>query len=111
MIFEKLGDVKRAKRLSHNARNLEGELKRHENCDLKEVPILSFMELMLVENQTQEAIRLVKWRKSILHVAAMCGWRVASDVAERTLKKLCVSDEDIIQANLRAVVQNLKNSV
>ena len=81
--------------------NLQVALQEHLNCDQQEFSILCTVELLLSEGKIEEALRLIRWRKKLLKVAQMNGWDVATELARKTLFKLDVSTNDLIEVNLR----------
>mmetsp|Transcript_18615 Transcript_18615/g.18592 ORF Transcript_18615/g.18592 Transcript_18615/m.18592 type:complete len:453 (-) Transcript_18615:29-1387(-) len=97
-------------RKQENDYKLEEVFKAHNSCDHQEFAVLSAMEFLLTENKVQDALKLLRWRKKILKLANMNGWEIAEDVAKRTLQKLEVTSNDVIDANLRSVLSS-RNSL
>jgi hypothetical protein len=82
---------------------LELVFKEHQSCDHQEFALLSTIEFLITENKTEEALKVIKWRKKILKISAMNGWKIAQEVSKRTLSKLDVTSSDIIEANLKNI--------
>lgn len=93
-------------RKSDNDYKLDEIFKSHSSCDQQEFAILSSLEYWLQENKIEEALRLIIWRKKILKIAKMNGWAVAREIAKRTLNTLCVTSMDLIEGNMRVVLNN-----
>jgi hypothetical protein len=93
-------------RKSDNDYKLDEIFKSHSSCDQQEFAILSSLEYWLQENKIEEALRLIIWRKKILKIAKMNGWAVAREIAKRTLSTLCVTSMDLIEGNMRVVLNN-----
>ena len=79
--------------------NMQIALQGHYSCDQQEFSILSTVEFLLSEGKTDEALRVIRWRKKILKVGALNGWDAAREVARRTIYKLDVTVDDVIEAN------------
>lgn len=90
--------------------NLKIVLQEHSGCDQQEFSILCTIELLLSEGKTEEALRLIRWRKKILKVANSNGWNVASYLAKHTLFKLDISSNDLIEANLKIMAEDEEGS-
>lgn len=93
-------------RKSDNDYKLDEIFKSHSSCDQQEFAVLSSLEYWLQENKIEEALRLVTWRKKILKIAKMNGWPVAREIAKRTLSTLYVTSMDLIEGNMRVVLNN-----
>lgn len=76
----------------------------HKSCDAQEFAVLSAIEYSISENRLEEAMKLLRWRKKILKIAGQSGWEVANEVAKSTLQRLDVRAEDLIEANLKRVL-------
>lgn len=74
-----------------------------------ELSILMGIEMFLGENKIEESLKLVRWRKKILKLMEVCGWEVANEISHKTMKKLEVDIEDIIQANLEVAIKDENN--
>lgn len=81
---------------------LEEIFKEHRSCDQQEFAVLNTIETLMAENDLTQALRLIRWRKKVLKVAALSGWETARMVARRTVHNLEVTARDLIEENLRA---------
>jgi hypothetical protein len=90
--------------------SLDKVFREHKSCDAQEFAVLSAIEFSISENRIEEALKLLRWRKQILKIAGQSGWEVANDIAKRTLQRLEVRAEDLIEGNLRRVL-NCANSL
>jgi hypothetical protein len=66
-----------------------------------EFAILSFINNSLERHDHDSIKKIIEWRKKILHISKNNGWVVGKMLASKTIKKLEISDEDIISANLK----------
>ena len=81
---------------------LETIFKEHSSCDQQEFAVLNTIETLMDDNDLVQALRLIRWRKKVLKVAALSGWETARMVARRTVQSLEVTARDLIEENLRA---------
>lgn len=81
--------------------NLEIVFAKHHSCDQQEFALLNTIEFLLSENNLEEALKVIRWRKKVLKISALNGWDVAEEVSKRTWEKLDISVTDIIEANLK----------
>ena len=81
---------------------LEAIFKEHKTCDQQEFAVLNAVETLMEENDVAQALRVIRWRKKVLKVAALSGWDTARQVARRTVQTLEVTARDLIEENLRS---------
>jgi RNase H-fold protein (predicted Holliday junction resolvase) len=79
--------------------NLNLALQPHFSCDQQEFSVLATVEFLVSEGKSDEALKVIRWRKKILKIAALSGWDVARELARRTVFKLDVTVEDIVEVN------------
>ncbi|OMJ95660.1 hypothetical protein SteCoe_907 [Stentor coeruleus] len=87
--------------------SLEIVFKSHSSCDEQEFSLLSTVEYLLSEDKFDEALKVIRWRKKVLKIAAMDGWEVAQELGKMTFHKLEIDSYDLIKATLK--VNNLIN--
>jgi hypothetical protein len=71
----------------------------------EEFAVLSFISNSLERHDYESIKKIIEWRKRILHISKNNGWIVGKVLAGKTIKKLEISDEDIISANLKFMEQ------
>ena len=74
-----------------------------------EIAVLMGVEMLLGENKIEESLKLVRWRRKILKLIEVCGWEVGSEISRRTMKRLEVEIEDVIQVNLELAITDDDN--
>lgn len=62
--------------------------------------ILSLIDQSIMCNNMERAKSIIIWRKRILEISKCNGWVVGKILAFNTIKKLHITDQDIIEANL-----------
>ena len=67
------------------------------------------VEMLLGDNRIEESLKLVRWRKKIIKLIEVCGWEVANEISRKTVKRLEVGVDDVIQANLEVASKDKDN--
>ena len=96
-----------------NRKNTEEKIdavfKEHHTCDQQEYALLNTIDYLLSEDDLEEALRVIRWRKKILKISSMNGWEVAQEIAKKTINKLDVTAADIMEANLKTFMTPSKS--
>ena len=79
------------------------------NKNSTEIAVLMGVEMLLGDNRIEESLKLVRWRKKIIKLIEVCGWEVANEISRKTVKRLEVGVDDVIQANLEVASKDKDN--
>ncbi|OMJ74131.1 hypothetical protein SteCoe_27019 [Stentor coeruleus] len=82
-------------------KSLEIVFKDHSSCDEQEFYLFGVIEFLITEDKLDEAMKVIKWRKKILKIAALNGWEIAQEVGRITFYKLEIDSSDIFKASMK----------
>lgn len=83
--------------------SLEIVFKNHSSCDEQEFSLFSTIEFLLTEDKLEEALKVIRWRKKILKIAALNGWETAQELGKMTFHRLEINSSDIIKASMKVI--------